>query len=152
MATVYGVNKTKLNSPTGSNILDAGINKAKVCFMYDYYEASALAAASVIELCDKLPKGAIVTKITVLADDLQGSATIDLGDALDDDRYGAAIDISGQAATYVFPEAAAAASIANYGYQVVKGATDALSSDQIQILVNTSAVTGTIKIGVEYCI
>ena len=147
MATVYGVNKTKMNTPIGSNILDQGVNKGNVCYMYDTYEASALAAASVIELCDVLPDGAVITKITVLTDDLQGSATIDIGDQGDDDRYASAVDISGQATTYVWPETAAAANIANYGYQIVGG-----TSDQLQLTVNTSAVTGTIKVGVEYSI
>jgi len=152
MATVYGVNRTKANLPIGSDIIDQGVNKGNVCFMYDTYEASALALGSVIEMCDELPAGAVVTKIVVLSDNLGGSATIDLGDALDDDRYASAVDISGQAATYVYPELTAGGNIAAFGYQVVKGATAALSSNQIQILVNTSAVTGTIKVGVEYSI
>ncbi len=147
MATVYGANKTKMNTPIGANLLDQGLNKSNVCFMYDSYEASALAAASVIEVCDKVPDGAVVTKITVLTDDLGGTATIDLGDQADDDRYASAVDISGAAATYIYPELTAGGNVAAYGYQVIKG-----TSDQIQILVNTSAVTGTIKVGVEYAV
>jgi len=147
MATVYGVNKTKMNTPIGANLLDQGVNKGNVCFMYDTYEASGLAAASVIELCDVLPDGAVITKMTLLTDDLQGSATVDIGDQEDDDRYASAVDISGQATTYIWPETAAAANIANYGHQITAG-----TDDQIQLTVNTSAVTGTIKFGVEYSI
>ena len=152
MATVYGVNKTKYNNAIGENLVNSGVNKGQICYMYDTYEASALAAASVIEVCDLIPKGAVVTKITVLTDDLGGSATIDIGDTLDDDRYGAAVDISGAAATYVYPELAAGGSIANYGYAIVDTGTSSTSSNQLQILVNTSAVTGTIKVGVEYAV
>ncbi|MEA2037954.1 MAG: hypothetical protein U9O94_10695 [Nanoarchaeota archaeon] len=152
MATVYGVNKTKYKNAIGENLVNSGVNKGQVCYMYDSYEASSLAAASLIEVCDLIPRGAVVTKITILTDNLGGSATIDIGDALDDDRYGAAVDISGQATTYVYPEAAAAASIANYGYEIVDTGTASTSSNQLKLLVNTSAVTGTIKVGVEYAV
>ncbi len=148
MATVYGVNKTKMRNAIGSNLIDSGVNKGQVCAMYDTYEASALAAASVIELCDVLPKGSRVLEILVLTDNLQGTATIDIGDVADDDRYASAVDISGQATTYNFPATTAGANIASLGYEIGTIADD----DQIALTVNTSAVTGTIKIVVKYMV
>jgi hypothetical protein len=147
MATVFGVNKTLIDLHTGSNLLDQGINKSKICYMQDEYEAAALPNLDVIEVCDKLPDGAVITKLTVLTDDLTGTATIDIGDQDDPARYGNDIDCSGQALTHVFPQQALAADIANQGYQVIEDV-----SDQIQILVNTAAITGTIKIAVEFAI
>ena len=148
MATVYGVNKTKMNNPIGSNILDSGVNKGQVCAMYDSYEASGLALGSVIQMCDTLPKGALVMEIALITDNLGGSATLDIGDTEDDDRYASAIDISGQATTYNWPVTTAGANIANLGY-VVGTAT---SDDQIALTINTSAVTGTIKLVVKYMV
>ncbi len=151
MATVYGVNATKMQSPIGSTtdrIIDSGFNKGQVCSMYDTYEASALAAASVIEMCDKLPKGAIVTKILLLTDDLGTSVTIDIGDSADDDRYASAVDVATAAKTFSWPETAAAADIANVGYIVGTASGD----DQITLTINTSAATATIKLLVEYCV
>ena len=148
MATVYGVNRTKNRTPIGANMLNSGYNKGQVCFMYDTYEASALAAASVIELCDKLPKGSVLTRIVILTDNLGGSATVDVGDVADDDRYGSAVDISGAALTTVIPETAAGADIAVWPYEV--GA--ATGDDQFALTVNTSAVTGTIKVGLYYAV
>ncbi len=148
MATVYGVNKTKYNSPIGENLVDSGYNKGQVCFMYDTYEASGLAAASVIELCDKLPKGAVLTRIVILTDDLAGTATIDVGDVADDDRYASAVDISGAALTTIIPETEAGADIAVWPYVIGTVTND----DQFTLTVNTSAVTGTIKVGLYYAV
>ena len=148
MATVYGVNKTKYNTPIGENIVDSGVNKGQVCFMYDTYEASALAAASVIQMCDKLPKGSVLTRIVILTDNLTGTATIDVGDVADDDRYASAVDISGAALTTIIPETAAGADIAVWPYEVGQATGD----DQFALTVNTSAITGTIKVGLYYAV
>lgn len=144
MATVYGVNRTLMNTPTGSNILDQGINKGNVCFMYDTYEASALAANDVIEVCDQLPAGAIVTRIDVATDDLGTGVTMDVGDATTVDRYADGIDVATAAALTVFPSVA---EIDGMGYQVT-----GTSDDQLQITILGSAATGTIKIFVFYSI
>ena len=144
MATVYGVNRTKMLTPIGSNILDQGVNKGNVCFMYDTYEASAAAADTVIEVCDKLPDGAVVTKIDILTDDLGTGVTIDVGDQATADRYADGIDVASAAADTIFPTIT---EIAGYGYQAIAG-----TSDQLQIKILGSAATGTIKIGVMYSV
>lgn len=149
MGTVYGVNKTKLLSPIGSNILDGGLNKAKVVTMYDTYEASALAAGSVIKVCDKIPVGAIVTRIDVVFDDLGTGNTIDVGDALDVDRYVDGADVATAASSASFPNATC---IAGVGYQIVDTGVASTSSNQIQITVLGAAATGTIKVLVQYAI
>jgi len=153
MAELYGANRTKMNSPTGSNILDQGINKSNICYMFDSYEAVAAATGDIIFMGDLLPDGAVVTRITLLADDLGGTATIDIGDVLDPDRYsGTTVDISGAATTYVYPEQTAGIDVDAYGYQVVDTGVTSTSSNQIQITVLTSAITGTIRMGIEYAI
>jgi len=145
MATVYGVNRTKMLTPSGSNILDQGINKSKVCFMYDTYEAAALATGSVIEMCDKLPVGAVVTSVIVAFDDLGTGNTLDIGDANATDRYGDGIDCATAAAVHTYP---IIAEIATIGDQVGEDTGD----QQLQITVVGTAITGTIKMLVEYAI
>jgi len=144
MSTYYGVNKTKFNTPIGSNIVDSGSNKGQVCSMYDSYEADGVTAASVIQMCDKLPKGSRVVRIEVIADDLGTGNTIDVGDATTVDRYADGVNIASAATATVFPSAA---EIAGVGY-VITGSSD----DQLQIVVNTAAASGTIKMQVMYVI
>lgn len=145
MATVYGVNKTKYNTPVGSNIVDQGINKGNVCFMQDSYEAAAAASGTIIEVCDKLPTGAIVTSVVVAFDDLGTGVTLDIGDGNAADRYGDGIDAASAAAVHAYP---IIAEIATMGEAVGEDDDD----QQIQITVGGSAATGTIKIQVEYSI
>lgn len=143
MATVYGVNKTKLNEAIGSNVIETGTNNAKVGYIYDEYEAAALAAADVIQVGDLLPNGARIVNINVAFDDLGTGATIDVGDLADDDRYASAIDVATAAGEWQLAENFTAA---NLGYRVGTATND----NQIAITVNTSAATGTIKIAIVY--
>ncbi|MCK9326769.1 MAG: hypothetical protein M0P69_14855 [Bacteroidales bacterium] len=145
MSTLYGVNATKMLTPTGANIIDQGINKSNVCFMYDTYEASAVAANDVIIVCDKLPVGAIVTSIKLVFDDLGAGNTVDVGDGDTADRYMDGIDVATAAGTATYPNETC---IAGVGYQVTGEDDD----DQLQITILGSTATGTIKILVEYAI
>lgn len=145
MGIVYGVNKTKLLSPIGSNILNSGLNKAKKCFMYDTYEASGLVANEVIHVGDKLPVGSVVTRIDVVFDDLGSGTSIDVGDADDIDRYIDGADTASAASSASFPNVTC---IAGVGYEI----TGEDGDDQIQIKNLGGTATGTIKVFIEYAI
>lgn len=145
MATVYAVNKTKLREAIGSNVIDSGENKAVKFYMYDTYEAAAVSADDIIEVCDKLPAGAMVTRIELITDDLGSGVTADVGDGDTVDRYIDGADVATAAALALFPSAA---EIDNLGYKVGQATGD----DQLQIKILGAAATGTIKIMVEYAL
>lgn len=87
MATVYGVNKTKVRTgPTPDNICDPGELAGKVRVMTDTYEAAGVVAASTIHMGDTLPNGARILDVIITFDAL-GSATVEVGDSTDTDRY-----------------------------------------------------------------
>jgi hypothetical protein len=144
MATVYGVNKTLSRDPSGSNIQRPGLQAGKVRVMCDTYEAVALAAGSIIEMGDKLPKGAIVIDVK-LSHDALGSATVDVGDYEDDNRY-------------MDDESVASANTQHF-LELVDGKQyecddttpgDTTSDRQIIITTASAAITGTIKTEVYY--
>ncbi len=141
MAAVKGVNITNLDAtpvvlPKASNV------HGRIRAWYDTYEASALAAASTITLA-RLPAGAKVLNVTVWHDDLGTSAgTLEVGDAADPNRFLTA-----------FATGAA-------GAQDMKGANADINgvgfdyTTETDIVVTTAgaAVTGTIKMLVEYTV
>lgn len=89
MATVYGVNKTKARTPesSSSNIQDPGEQRSKVLQIQDTYEASLTASGTIIEMGDKLPKGARVIDVELMTDALGAGRTCIVGDYEDDNRY-----------------------------------------------------------------
>lgn len=146
MATVKGVNKTKLDSPIGANVIAEGYNKAGLTVMYDEYEAVAVAVDDVIEMGDVIPKGAVVQNIQIAFDDLSGAgATLHVGDGADDDRFMTSVDVA---------TAAGKASLMNsgnidgIGYKT--GQTD--GDRQIQLKPKVAAITGTIKCWITYAL
>lgn len=146
MATVYGVNRTLLNTPIGANVIGTGLEKASKFSTYDEYEASSLVADEVIHVGGVLPQGAIVTQIHVLSDDLGTGTTIDVGDADTIDRYiNGGITATTGGDLNSFPNLL---TIAGMGYVV--GTAD--GDDQIQIKNLGATATGTIKIFIEYAL
>lgn len=145
MATVYGVNRTKLNTPNSGNLIGTGENKSGVYVIKDTYEASSLAANDVIQVGDLLPQGAMVTRIVVIHDDLGTSTTMDVGDSTDVDRYIDGADTATAAAVAQFPNATC---INGVGYKIGTNAGD----DQIQITNLGASATGTIEIIIEYAL
>lgn len=142
MADYYGVNATKALDPTSANITAGGLLGGRVKCMIDTYEAAAVAAGSTIAMGKALPVGAVILGIDVSCDDLSDAgATIDIGDASDDDRYMSAVDVA-TAGHYdaILPD--------GMGY-TIGTATDA-DDTQILVLVNTAAITGTLKVCVYY--
>ena len=80
MATVYGTNATIQNAggPPGSFIAN-GLWGGKVRVMCDVYEATSIAAATIIAAA-YLPKGAVVLGLSnILTDALGSSVTISAG-------------------------------------------------------------------------
>ncbi len=145
MATVYGVNKTKLNDAIGSNVIGTGENNAGKNFILDSYEAAALPASDVIEVGGKLPQGAVISRIDLVFDDLGTGTTASVGDGNTANRYVNAVDTASAAAVAAFPSAAAIDAV---GYRVGTNAGD----DQLQITNLGGAATGTIKILIEYAL
>lgn len=86
MATLYGVNKTKMLDPKAANILDGGLAGGKVhCFVDTYTGLGTESAADVIEMGPELPVGARVLYVAISQDTCGG--TPDVGDYEDTDRY-----------------------------------------------------------------
>src|SRR3990167_7115262 len=92
MATVKGVNRTLADNPTGSNIMDSGVQEGKLRTIMDTYEAAAIAIGTIIELGQYLPKGVRIVEVCLMADALGAGVTLKVGDYEDDDRY---IEVSG---------------------------------------------------------
>lgn len=144
MATYKGVNRTLADTPEGSNIMDPGVQKGKVRVIMDTYEANAIAAGSIIEMGELLPKGARVLEIVMMHDAL-GAAIIDIGDYEDDNRYNNDVDVS------VANIVDRIDLINGRQYEVVETTPGATTTDR-QIILTTAnaAITGTIKIEIYY--
>jgi len=142
MANYYGVNKTKTLTPDGGHIVSAGDLGGNIRIMYDQYEAAGEAAGSVIYMGQQLPVGARVLNV-ILAHDALGSATFDVGDTDDPDRYidGANVSSAG------IVSMSEAALVDGLGYEI-----DGDNDQDITILTISDAVTGTIKLLVFYTV
>lgn len=147
MATVYGVNKTKARTPTssGSNIVDYGQMFGKLRVMYDTYEASAIAAGTIIEMGDKLPKNCHVLDVILWTDALGASVQLIVGDYEDTNRYITATTCN-TANLRTEPN-----DIDGAGYLVDETtATDTGTDRQIIITTSGASATGTIKVLIIY--
>lgn len=143
MAELYGVNRTKLNTPIGANVISTGQVNAKENVMYDTYEAAAASADDVILMGGTLPAGAIVTYVALICDDLGTGVTADVGDGDTVDRYIDGADVATAASFNTFPSVA---EIDNVGYEIGQATGD----NQIQVTILGAAATGTIKLLVKY--
>lgn len=138
MSAVVGVQTTKFAAGSGgSNWVPPGFIKTEAKKWYDYYEASALADASTIKIAT-LPKGAKIVGVT-LAFDALGSATLAMGDSTTADRYITATSVASAGRTQ-------AINIDGLGY-VIGTATD---DEHILLTVASAAITGTIKVVIDY--
>lgn len=143
MATVYGVNYTKYLTPTASNITDSGELEGKVRVMTDSYEAAAVALGSTIYMGKPLPGGARILNIKLGFDALGGSSTLAVGDADSAARYMAA----GSSASAGIRDMADETTVDGLLHEVTTG-----TDDEIIITTAGAAITGTIRIVVEYVI
>jgi hypothetical protein len=147
MGTVYGANATKALTPSGSDIIDQASGNAKLCVTYDSYEASALASASTIMMGSKLPVGARVIDVAIMADDMGSTVTCDVGDVADPDRYLDGVPVTTATESWsLLSDTANLGEINGFGY-VITG------DDDDQIMITTAGIwTGTIKMAVFYAI
>lgn len=140
MATVYGVNATKVLDPNPSNITDPGELEGKVRVMTDSYEAAAVAAGSTIHVGKSLPIGARILNIRLAFDALGGSSTLAVGD-------------SSSTARYLSAASSASAGIRDMAEEsTVDGLLNEIDADTQDIIITTAgaSITGTIKIVIEY--
>jgi len=149
MADLYGVQATKVNTgPTGANIVSPGLLGGRVRCMVDTYEASAAAIGATIQLGQALPVGAKVLGF-IFAHDALGSATVDLGDADNADRY---IDGANVSSAGIINEGDATL-IDGIAYEVLgTGATASGDDTTILLTVIGATLTGTIKLVLFYTV
>lgn len=140
MATVKGVNQTKIDDGGIANLLDKGQTDARSKVVFDTYEASALASGSTIEVCGELPVGAVIKAITIMNDAMNANVGVSIGDSAVTDRY----TISNSMTT---AQVKSIDKIGGFGYVIGSSAGD----NQILLTTNgSSTMTGTLKVAVEY--
>lgn len=109
MATLKGVNKTKIDAMTPEDILDPGLAGGKVrCFIDTYVGLATESSGDVIEMGPDLKKGARILWGTLTMNACGG--TPDVGDAEDPDRY---IDEAGDNAVTMFNDV-----VTGLGYEI----------------------------------
>jgi hypothetical protein len=143
MATLYGVNKTKIDAMKPSNILSAGEQGGKVrCLIDTYVGLGTESSADVIEMCQELPKGAKILFGLIQLKAVGG--TPDLGDYEDTDRY---VDEASDNAVTTFSD-----TITGCNYEV--DMTTASTPDNQLIVTLDGAVTlaGVITVVVFYTV
>jgi len=131
-------NTTKIINITAdpSVNVDAAEAHGRMRVWYDSFEASSTASADTITFA-RMPKGATIWQVRVVADALGSSVTIKVGDASDDDRFITATTMN--TASLVTETNA----IAGVGYNYT-AQTDLIAT------VGGAAATGTIKFMVFY--
>ena len=131
-------NTTKITNITAdpSVNVDAAEAHGRMRVWYDSFEASSTASSDTITFA-RMPIGATIWQVRVMADALGGSVTIKVGDSGDDDRYITATAMN--TANLVTQTNA----IAGVGYNYT-AQTDLIAT------VGGAAATGTIKFMVFY--
>ena len=81
-------NTTKITNITADPSVNVNAAEAhgRMRVWYDSFEASATASADTITFA-RMPKGATIWEVKVMADALGASVTLKVGDASDDDRF-----------------------------------------------------------------
>ncbi len=147
MATVRGVNATKLNN-VPIDLVDIAEGHGRVRRMYDTYVAGIVASGDVIEMGSALPKGARIIDWTLTTTDLGGTATAVI---IQVKRIDTGVAVAIQAAAVVVGDGAVrlgpvAGDIALLPYET-------LADSQIQLLTSADdTVSGTIKLEVLYSV
>jgi hypothetical protein len=142
IVNVLGANVTKYEAPGDANWIDQGLIKSGLKVWSDTYTTiGSESATSTIHIAT-LPAGAVVHGIIAAwADVGAATATIDIGDSNDADRYATALDIA---------TAGASSSINVGGAQYVIGTNT--GDTEVLITINTADVDaiGDIKVAVLY--
>ena len=142
MATVYGVARTLKRTGT-VNTIDPQIMGQDVKWVYDSYEASALASGSIIELFGlDLPAKARIVDWIIDHDDLGGDAELEFGTSETAAEFMAQTACT-SADKKNFTDDGVAASL---GFEITEG------DGQTLIITHSgsSGATGTIKVAVAY--
>lgn len=142
MATVYGVNRTLIEAG-GPASIEPEMTGGLVKWIYDEYEASALAVGSVIEVCKDLPAEARIVDWIIDHDQLAPSATtIAFGTNADFDEF----------MVHTATTAADTKNMTDDGVDSTLGFEIEAGDGQTLIITysGTSTGTGTIKVGVAY--
>ena len=143
MATLYGVNKTKIDAMKPSNILSAGEMGGKVrCMIDTYVGLGTETAADVIEMCAELPVGAKILWGWIECVSMGG--TPDLGDYEDTDRY---IDEAVDSSVTMFND-----TVTGLNYEVDMTDADLPDNQLIVTLDATVTLNGTITVCVFYTV
>lgn len=143
MATLYGVNKTKMLAMKPEDLLDPGLAGGKVrCFIDTYVGLATESSGDVIEMGPKLKKGARILWGSITLDTMGG--TPDLGDYKDTDRY---VDEAADNAVTMFNDV-----ITGIGHEVDEADEDALDSQMIVTLDATVTLAGVITVVVFYTV
>ena len=145
MATVKGVNRTLADTPEGSNIMEPGVQAGKLRVIQETYKAAAIAAGTIIEMGEYLPKGARIVEVALMTDALGGSVQLIVGDYEDDNRYITATTCN------TANQVTRLNAIDGKQYEVDETTAGATSTDrQITITTSGATATGTIKLEVTY--
>ena len=142
MATVKGVNRTKCDDPSASNILSPGSVGGNVKCMIDQYTAAALASGSVIQVGRKLPKGAKVLEVILGYAALGASSTLGFGDAESTVRYISQVSTASAGVTRLNSQA-------GIGYETDESESATLDTE-LQILTAGASITGLVYVAVFY--
>lgn len=94
MATVYGVNATKNNTPKPQNILAASQQGSRVRWIHDSYEASTVASGSDIVMGGKVPANAIILPGSYVYHDALGAVNVSVGTSVSGVDLAAAEDVT----------------------------------------------------------
>jgi hypothetical protein len=138
MATFYGVNYTKFNTPTPENKVQGNEYNAPVRFVHDSYECSATAKGSQIYLA-KVPKGALILpESRIYHDNLGANSALAVGIA----EYG--VELSASEATTAAGDIQLGGDVDSFGTALTA------NSDIIVTVSGTGAATGTIRLALYY--
>jgi len=144
MATVKGVNKTKIDAGGLSNKISQGYIDGRVKTFFDQYEFAGELLATVVEVGPELPLGAKILEVVLSTDDLGNNVTLIVGDAEDPNRYITSTDHGG--GTVLTTRLNAPDGL---GYEIDM-TTASTPDNQILVTTATAAATGTMNIEVKY--
>jgi len=144
MATVKGVNKTKIDAGGLANKFERGYVDGRVKTFFDVYEFAGEALGTIVEVGPELPEGAKILEVVLSTDDLGNNVTLAVGDLEDPDRYISATDHGGGTVLTTRlnkPD--------GLGYEIDM-TTASTPDNQITVTTAAAAATGTMNIEVKY--
>lgn len=136
---VYGVNRTKVEAMSPSNLLDPQEAGGVVRWFYDSYEAAALASGQVIGMCCDLPLNYRMVDWVIDHDALGSAVTLKFGTVEDDDEFMTATACSAADKKNMTDDGVAQA----VGF---KGDTEVAAAEKTKLIITVggAAATGTI--------